>query len=152
MAEDNPASDEFIQLLTMYQSHLRAFIFASVCNYVHCEDILQQTNLILWKKCGDFRPGAEFLPWALAIARFEILAFYRDSQRNRLVFHPDVAELMMEAAIPGIEQVSERQRALRECVKHLSERNLKVLKLFYVAEASMKEIARQSPPSPIDPD
>lgn len=110
---ENSASDAFIQSLTKHQSHLRAFILGSFGDYVHCEDVLQQTNLILWEKCGDFRQGSEFLPWALAIARFEILAFIHDSQRDRLVFHPDVAKLMTEAAFPKINQVSERQQALR---------------------------------------
>jgi len=127
----------------MHQSHLRAFVLGSLGDYTHCEDVLQQTNLILWEKCGDFRPGAEFLPWALAIARFEILAFFRDRQRDRLVFHPDVVELMTEAALPEIKQVSERQHALRECIKRLPECQWEVLKLFYVANARMKEIARQ---------
>lgn len=141
---ENSASDAFIQSLTMHQSHLRAFILGSLGDYTHCEDVLQQTNLILWEKCGDFRQGSEFLPWALAIARFEILAFFRDSQRDRLVFHPDVAKLMTEAVFPEINQVSERQQALRECIKRLPERRLEVLKLFYVTNVRMKEIARQT--------
>lgn len=142
--QENSASDTFIQLLTMHQSHLRAFILASLGDYAYCEDVLQQTNPILWEKCGDFRPGAEFLPWVLAIARFEILAFFRDRRRDRRVFHSDVAELMTEAALPEIKQVSERQHALRECIKRLLERQREVLKLFYVANARMKEIARQT--------
>ena len=136
------ASDQFIQLLAKHQSHLRGFIFASLGNYAHCEDVLQETNLVLWKKCGEFRPEAEFLPWALAIARYEILAFIRDRQREHLVFYPDVAELMMESCMPAVHQVSERQEALRGCIKRLPGRQQEVLRMFYVANARIQEVAR----------
>ncbi len=134
--------DVFIQMLATHQPHLRGYILASVGNYAHCEDILQQTNLVLWKKCGEFRPNAEFLPWALAIARYEILAFIRDKQREHLVFHPDVASLMMEVSMPASQQINERQEALRGCIKRLPERQREVLELCYVANICMREIAK----------
>jgi len=139
---EKSASDEFIQLLATHQSHLRGYILASVGSYTHCEDILQQTNLVLWKKCEKFRPDAEFLPWALAIARYEILAYIRDKQRERLIFYPDVVELMMKVSMPASHQVNERQEALRGCIKRLPERQREVLELCYVANARMREIAK----------
>ncbi len=140
--QENTPSDRFVQMLAAHQSHLRGYILASLGDYAHSEDVLQQTNLTLWKKVGDFRTDAPFLPWALAVARFEVLAFYRDRQRDHLVFQPDVAELMTEAALPEFEQVSERQFALRNCIKGLPKRQQKTLKLYYVANARMKEISQ----------
>jgi RNA polymerase sigma-70 factor (ECF subfamily) len=139
---DDFASDRFIQLLMTHQSNLRGYILGSLGNYAYSEDVLQQTNLVLWKKCSEFRQGADFLPWAFAIARYEILAFIRDKQREQLVFCPDVSELMMESCRSMPQQVNERQEALRECIKRLPERQLEVLKLSYVANAPMLEISQ----------
>ena len=140
--EDDLASDAFIQLLATHQSHLRGYILGSLGNYAYSEDVLQQTNLVLWKKCSEFRSEADFLPWALAIARYEILTFIRDKQREHLVFCPDVAELMMASYQSVPQQVSERQESLRECIKRLPERQLEVLKLYYVANTPMLEISQ----------
>ena len=142
--DDDSASDAFIQLLTTHQSHLRGYILGSLGNYAYSEDVLQQTNLVLWKKCSEFRPDADFLPWALAVARYEILAFIRDKQREHLVFYPDVAELMMESCIPAANQVSKRQEALRGCLERLPERQMEILTLRYVANASMHEISKMT--------
>ncbi len=135
-------SDDFIQLLTVHQPHLQGFILASLGNRTDCEDVFQKTNLVLWKKSAEFRAGAPFLPWALAVARFEILAFCRDRQRDRLVFQEDVAELMSQEALPEMEEVSERQRALQACVERLPEAQKEVLRLRYVANERLKEVSR----------
>ena len=139
---ENSPSDMFMQLLTTHQMHLRSFILAAVGNYTYCDDVLQQTNLVLWKKAGEFRPDEPFLPWALAVARYEILAFYRDRQRERLIFRQNVAELMVETSLPEIEDVTERQHALRQCIKKLPELQQEMLKLRYVVNAPTSEISR----------
>jgi len=134
--KDEFVSDAFIQLLATHQSNLRGYILSSLGSYADAEDVLQKTNLVLWKKYAEFRPGADFLPWAFAVARYEILTFIRDKQRDQLVFCPDVTELMMESCKSVPQQVSERQEALRNCVIHLPKRQLEILKLSYVCFAS----------------
>lgn len=138
---EKTSSDEFIQLLTVHQPHLQGFIVASLGNRSDCDDVLQKTNLVLWKKSAEFRAGAPFLPWALAIARFEVLAFCRDRQRDRLVFHDDVAELMSEEAFPEMNDVPERQKALQKCVERLSDTQKEVLRLRYVGNKRIREVS-----------
>lgn len=138
---EKTSSEQFIQLLTVHQPHLQGYILASLGNRTDCDDVLQKTNLVLWKKSAEFRSGAQFLPWALAIARFEVLAFCRDRQRDRLVFHDDVAELMSEEALPEMNEVSERQKALQACIERLSEVQKEVLRLRYVGNKRIHEIS-----------
>ena len=95
--ERSEALEAYVQELTANQSRLRGFILASLGNYADAADVLQRTNLVLWKKAGEFRPGAEFLPWGLTIARYEVLSFLRDGQRDRHVYSTAVAELMLDA-------------------------------------------------------
>lgn len=132
---------EFVQLLTDHQVPLRGFVLASVADHVAADEILQRTNLSLCRKADGFREGAPFLPWAIAIARFEILSFVRDKQRDRLVLAPEVVELMSEAAAKLPESTEARQTALRACLSKMDANQRRVLDLRYVHGKSIKAIA-----------
>src|SRR3972149_5892536 len=119
--------DTYIQELTACQSRLRGYILAALGNYANTADVLQRTNLTLWKKAREFRRGAGFLPWAFAIARFEILSFLRDHQRDRLVFSEDVATLLLDTAASELSNPGDRQIALRKCLDKLPQRSRDLL-------------------------
>ena len=136
--------DQYVQQLTACQSRLRAYILASLGNYANTADVLQRTNLTLWKKAGEFRPDAEFLPWALAITRYEILAFLRDHRRDRHVFANDVAELMLDAAASEVSDPGDRHVALRRCLEKLPQPSRELLWQRYDADKSIKQIANDT--------
>ena len=136
--------DAYVQQLTASQSKLRGYILASLGNYANTADVLQRTNLTLWNKAREFHPGADFLPWAIAIARYEILSFLRDHQRDRLVFSEDVAKLMLDAAVEGASDMDDRQLALRKCLKKLPHRSRELLRQRYDTSRSIKQIASDS--------
>lgn len=139
----NP-SPEFFSLLTDHQLQLRGYILASVGDHTEADDILQKTNLTLCRKADEFRQGAPFLPWAIAVARFEILSFVRDRRRDRMVLHADVVQLMTEAAAERVDVAGPRQNALRKCLEKMESRQRTLLDLKYVNDASIAEIARQT--------
>lgn len=139
---DNSA--EFIGLLTDHQVDLQAFILSSLGDYADALDVLQRTNVVLWKKASLFRQGAPFLPWALKIAKFEILAFMRARRRDRHVFCPEVVELMVDTAIERSGELSVRSDALRRCIKELPERSREFLRIRYAQEQSVKQISEKS--------
>jgi RNA polymerase sigma-70 factor (ECF subfamily) len=136
--------DEYVQHLTAFQSRLRGYILASLGNHANTADVLQRTNLTLWKKAHEFRPGADFAPWALAITRYEILAFLRDHRRDRHVFSDDVAELMLDAAVTEVPDPGDRQMALRTCLEKLPRRSRDLLWSRYDADKSIKQIASET--------
>jgi RNA polymerase sigma-70 factor (ECF subfamily) len=141
---EDEALDAYVQQLTASQGRLRGFILASLGNYADTADVLQRTNLVLWRKAGEFRRGAEFLPWALTIARYEILSFLRDSQRDRHVFSSDVAELMATAAAAETSDPNDRQLALRKCLEKVPRRSRDLLWQRYGAEKSIRQIAAET--------
>jgi RNA polymerase sigma-70 factor, ECF subfamily len=146
MGDNGSAEDlqTYVQELTACQSRLRGYILAALGNYANTADVLQRTNLTLWKKAQEFRPGADFLPWAFAIAHYEILSFLRDHQRDRLVFTEDVAKLLLDAAKSEVSNLGERQIALRECLKKLPERSRDMLWHRYDIGKSIRQIAHES--------
>lgn len=144
-AKDNKEELEvYVQHLTACQSKLRGYILACIGNYTNTADVLQRTNLTLWKKAGEFQRGAKFLPWAFAIARFEILSFLRDHQRDRLVFSEDVSKLMLDIAAEDANDANDRQLALRQCLEKLPFRSRELLGQRYDKGNSIKQIAENS--------
>ncbi|MEO1525298.1 MAG: sigma-70 family RNA polymerase sigma factor [Planctomycetota bacterium] len=135
---------EFVSLLTRHQSQLKAFILASVGNFDHASDILQKSNLTIWQKSGDFRRGEPFLPWALAIARYEVLAFARDRSRDRVVFQPDVSELLFEAIENQMDQLPSRQRALHACLKRLRDEQADIIRLRYTSGKPLASLSKET--------
>ena len=144
MSDSTRDTEPFVRALTEHQVQLEGFITASIGDYTHAADVLQRTNTILWRKSNELRSVDEFLPWAITIAKYEILAFVRDQRRDRLVFCPQVIDAMLETAEKRVEQVPMRQEALRVCLQQLSRRAIELLGLRYAAENSIGEIARAS--------
>jgi RNA polymerase sigma-70 factor, ECF subfamily len=138
------ALDAYVQELTACQSRLRGYILASLGNYADAADVLQRTNLVLWKKASEFHTGAEFLPWALTFARYEVLSFLRDSQRDRHVYSTDVAEMMLDVATAEASDPNDRHLALRKCLEKVPRRSRDLLWQRYGAEKSIRQIAMDS--------
>ena len=71
MDHPNPTrTEEFVELSSSHQRQLLGYIFTLVGNMDDAEDLLQQTNLILWRKFDDYQPGTDFIRWACYVAAF----------------------------------------------------------------------------------
>lgn len=136
--------DQFIRMLTEHQVDLQAFIMSSLGNYADTLDVLQLTNLALWKKAGKFRPDAKFLPWGLSVAKFEILAFMRARSRDRHTFSPELVELMVDVATERSPEVTARSQALLECIEQLPERSREFLRIRYAQDQSIQQISAKT--------
>ena len=90
--DDSAPSEHFVRELTRCQNGVFAYILSLVGNSDAARDIQQETNVVLWRKVGEFSEGSNFMPWALGIARMQVLSFRRDHQRDRHVFDDQVLE------------------------------------------------------------
>src|ERR1041384_3034412 len=77
----------FMLLLTSYQSMLYSSITALLGGVEGAQDILQETNVVLLKKAADYDSARPFLPWAIAFAKNQVLAWRKRQSRDRLVLH-----------------------------------------------------------------
>ena len=142
--DDVEELEVYVRYLTDCQSKLRGYILACIGNYANTSDVLQRTNLTLWKKAGEFQRGAKFLPWAYTIARYEIMSFLRDHKRDRLVFSEEVAKLMLELEDEEESDANDRQLALRKCLEKLPCRSRELLSQRYDEGNSIKQIAHET--------
>ena len=136
--------EEFVQQLTAAQPSLWAYVFSLFPDHAAAQDILQQTNLTLWRKADEFRPGTNFVAWACRAAYFHVLTYRRGLRRDRLVFNDEVFAYLAERQTERVSEgrTGERLAALRKCLEKLPPHSRKLLESRYAPGASVGELAR----------
>lgn len=140
MAE-SPDHEQFVRHITEHQNRLFAYIFSLLGDHARAADVLQETNMVLWRKLGEFRAGAPFLPWAFAIARFQVMANTRDKNRDRCVLDSDLVELLSVEAETQADRFEETRVALRGCLQNLTDDNRQLVEMRYFKSLSINELA-----------
>ncbi|MCB1121840.1 MAG: sigma-70 family RNA polymerase sigma factor, partial [Verrucomicrobiae bacterium] len=133
-----------IQLLTSNQSRLYAYLFSLLGNRQQAEDVMQETNMILWRKAGQFELGTNFGAWMLKVAYYQVLAHRRKLNRQAIFIQND--EFLRELADEALKvtDLTERQQeALQVCLKRLPDRQRDLIRRRYSEGASIKSVARQ---------
>lgn len=138
---DDENREAFIKLLTAAQPRLFNYLVVLLGDVHDANNVLQDANMTLWTKAGDFRPGTNFLVWAREVAYYSALAFTRDRNRDKLVLDQAMVEQVWSR--PEFVDVDPRRMALRHCLSELDERQLHLLRQRYRAGASIAEMARE---------
>jgi RNA polymerase sigma-70 factor (ECF subfamily) len=133
--------EAFVQRLVAEQTGLSAYIATLLGNLHDVSNVLQQTNLVLWRKADEFGKDTNFRAWARRTAYFQTLAFLRDKKRDKHVF--DEALLEQLAARPAVTDEDERRIALRHCLGHISSNSLELLLQRYSPGRSIADIAKK---------
>lgn len=137
-------TERFVQLLTGHQSVLRAFIHAMIPDWHAAEDVLQETNAVLWRKSRQFESGTDFRAWAFAIAnnqaRSARLKFSRQKQR----FSDIAADRVATDAADRLRDLDDRREALEACYRKLTEGQRGLLRQRYTDNQSAANIAEST--------
>jgi RNA polymerase sigma-70 factor (ECF subfamily) len=138
---DHTSTERFVRLLTGNQEKLYAFVRSLVFDANAARDILQDTNLVLWRKASEFRSGTDFMLWACRVARYQVMAHLRDARRDRHVFEDDLLDELADEAQRRVESVDRRREALRVCLQKLTEEQRQMIQRRY-SDISVAEIAQ----------
>ena len=144
--KDGPQSfsESFVARLTDAQFGLFNYISFLLGDSADARDVLQETNLDLWRKASTYDEEQPFLPWARAIAYYQVLTFRKKQSRDRLLFDDELLETM--AAQPSgedEEQFARLSAFLKECRGRLNEFQRAVLAARYEERRSLGEIAQE---------
>src|SRR3954469_23572749 len=104
--------EEFVRLLGQNQRRIFVFVMSMVPNWDDAEEIIQETNLLLWREFDRFQQGTNFAAWACRVALNQTLAWRKRKQRDRLTFSPDFLEAVAAEASNEAERLEERSRLL----------------------------------------
>ena len=140
-AAESGLYEAFLAHFSRGQPQVQAFIRSLVHDRASADDVFQATSLTLWRKFSSFRSDAEFVPWALGIARNEVLHHWRSRRRDRLVFSEAVLTQLADVALSVANEVDPRQEALEACIEKLPERQRQLVTLFYGQQLPAETIA-----------
>jgi RNA polymerase sigma-70 factor (ECF subfamily) len=139
----NRDTEEFIGLLTGVQTAVFGYIMSLCRDHAQAQDILQETNVSLWRKAADFEPGTNFAAWACKVAYFHVLNHRRRLGRDQLTFDDDVFDYLAERQEQRAEEADRRLTALQRCLGQLPEKQRRLVERRYRPGASVQGIARE---------
>jgi RNA polymerase sigma-70 factor, ECF subfamily len=135
--------ERFCCEITGVQNVLLSFVMSLVRDQHFARDIVQETNLVLWRKRDEFQPHLPFRPWALRIAYLQTRAAQKVSRRSRLIFDQEVALKLAAESDAVLENVDQRYLRLQECLSKLVGRQSEVIRRRYGRSQSIAEIAHE---------
>ncbi|PQO29057.1 sigma-70 family RNA polymerase sigma factor [Blastopirellula marina] len=139
----NEQQMQFTRLWTEAQPVVSRYVESLVSDSWMARDIVQNTSVALLLKFAEFDPSRPFVPWALGIAKFEILSNRRDVARSRIICDPDLLEQYTAAWADVSPKLEDEALVLRRCVSQLPTNQKELLRLRYVEELTSDMIAER---------
>lgn len=134
---------EFVAAYASCQKQLFAFLLALLGSPDQAEEVLQETNLVIWRKADQFEPGTSFIAWSIRIARFQAMAYREKQSRDRLRFDDRATEAIAAAYDRRAPWPSDRVSALERCVSKLPAVGRDLLKMRYEDGLAPESIAER---------
>ncbi|MCM8532824.1 MAG: sigma-70 family RNA polymerase sigma factor [Lentisphaeraceae bacterium] len=133
-------NEEFIIELTDAQSGLYAYIYTMIGDHNKAKDVLQEANLVMWRKLVDF-DGKNFDAWSVTICKFQVMAFFRDKKRDKLLLDGELVEQVSKTAEKEYTFFNRAEPQLMACISRLPDHNQDLIKMKYFEKLKMNEIA-----------
>jgi len=135
---------EFVSQLTASQGRIRAFVVSLMPGSSDVGDVVQETNLTLWKSQARYRPGSNFLAWAFTIARLEVLHHRTREKRRGHVFISDELLDMLANELPTTDEHDIYLNALEGCKSKLTESQRELIDVRYEPGNSLETYAQET--------
>ena len=137
----NSDNNNFLKLLIPNQKRIFSYIVRLIPNYADAEDVMQEVAELLWKKYSEYEPNTDFLAWALAIARFKVYEYYKESKRKQQRLSNETVRILEKEAQSQVDKEDDRIEAIKDCVIKLSSNDYNIVKLRYELNEKVKNIA-----------
>ncbi len=135
-------SEQFVRRLTEHQSRLYAYILAVLGDPNAVNDVLQETNVAIWRKADEYVEGTRFWSWASRVAYFEVLAYRKRRGRDRLVFDDALLAEVADDAAETAGSLAADLAALHRCMDKLAQLDQELVRGRYAPGGSVKRLAQ----------
>ncbi len=139
---DGPGA-EFIDQFVATQRRVYLFILAQVGNPDLAEEVLQNTNVVIWSKWNKFEPGTNYIAWVYRIASFEVMKYRQKNKRSKIHFDDE----FIKTVATSVEQISEkseaRRLALSKCIDKLKSADRALIQQRYEPGVNGKSLAEK---------
>jgi RNA polymerase sigma-70 factor (ECF subfamily) len=138
---DPSRTEEFVRLLSQHQRRLYLYVLALVHRPGDAEEIIQNTNLVMWREFQQFQLGTNFSAWACRIAFHQVLAWRKSRQRDRLQFSDEFIHALAQE-IRDHDDIDERICVLARCMEKLPPTQRELIRLRYSEGESIETVAQ----------
>ncbi|WP_442482214.1 sigma-70 family RNA polymerase sigma factor [Aeoliella sp. SH292] len=141
--DDRIQYTSFVEQLTANQHLLYSYINTLLAGDANVRDVLQETNMELWRKADLYDPGRPFLAWAYRFAYYRVLEYRRSQRTSKVVFSDDLLSRVEQACQQFTTDTNDRLLALRVCLGELQPHQQDLVRLKYEERCSSTDISRR---------
>jgi RNA polymerase sigma-70 factor, ECF subfamily len=139
--DSNEKAELFARLLGRCQRKVFLYALGLIHNAADAEEVLQETNVVLWRKFDEYEHGTSFESWACRVAYFEVLKYREKSARQRRVFGVSLVETLAAEAEEVADEFDDRRDALEGCLTKLRDVDRTLVLQRYQPGASTRGLA-----------
>jgi RNA polymerase sigma-70 factor, ECF subfamily len=146
--ESRPAlsADDLLRAAFKHQDALTSYAFALLQDWALAQDAVQESFIVLQKKHGEFRAGANVFAWARQIVRYEALNIIRSRGRESCVADEELLALIdaqfgEHTNADALARLEQQKVALQNCMAGLDAGSVELLLGFYRERLSCDELA-----------
>ncbi len=132
-----------VELLTGAQQRLTRYVRTLVPNRADAEEVLQETNLFVWRNADQYELGTNFTAWVCRVAYYQVLSHRKRQARCRLRFSDALIEQLAPSAAKNAAERNDEVEAFEKCVSKLSERDRALIDLRYEPGATVRSVAER---------
>lgn len=131
----------FTHLLGRCQRQVFLYALGLLHNATDAEEVLQETNILLWEKFDQYQQGTDFARWACRIAHFQALKLRSKKAAEERLFSDQFIEIVAARWNRTFDQIDSRREALAECLGKLSDKDRELVMRRYQAGATTRRVA-----------
>ena len=146
--DEGKALQVYVSLIAQHQWALRGYILSMMPGSPDVDDVLQETNIVLWEKRSRFKEGSNFLAWATTIAKFQVMRQRDIAKRTQTVAFSDEFLQELEGQLAPIESKTPILKALDHCMGKLDDKQRQLLMVRYTPGKSIKSYADEVDTTP----
>jgi RNA polymerase sigma-70 factor (ECF subfamily) len=136
--------DDVLALFARHQRRLYLYIASMLPDPAAAEEVLQETNIVVWRKFEQFQPETDFRAWVFRIAYFEVRKHLERQRRQHLSFSQ---ELLDELAVEYERQeplLESRREVLPHCIEKLPPADRELVRQVYGQGVDVPELAEKT--------
>ena len=150
VARENPR-EAFEAVLRLYQADIRILMRRHFGNSVEADEVAQEVFVQIYQSMAKFRQEGSLRAWVMAIARNQILLYFRNETRRRrltgVIVPPEILEIDATTtnANPFQHETAEAElHALKDCLHRLDDAPRGLVEAFYFQTRSAESIAAEN--------
>jgi RNA polymerase sigma-70 factor (ECF subfamily) len=140
---EHESYQRFIKLYLANERRIYGYVRALIANWSDVNDIIQETASVMWSKFDEFQEGTNFSAWALKIAHYQVLNYYKIRQKDKVYFSERAIDQLSDQIISKNENSDERLSILKQCLQKLQAGERDLIQMRYEPGATTQSVSRK---------